>query len=111
MAEIDRLFHRMQELEASDLHLKSGKAPRFRVHGALIEDPDGLPEVPAEILDEILREILSEEQERHYTDHKGIDFAGRKGSDVISVAAGVVTRVGSQSGYGEMVEIHHLLEI
>ncbi len=39
--------------------------------------------------------------------HKGIDFAGRKGSDVIAVAAGVVTRVGSQSGYGDMVEIHH----
>ena len=39
--------------------------------------------------------------------HKGVDFAGRKGSDVIAVAAGVVTRVGSQAGYGELVEIHH----
>ena len=39
--------------------------------------------------------------------HKGVDFAGRMGSDVIAVAAGVVTRVGAQAGYGELVEIHH----
>lgn len=39
--------------------------------------------------------------------HKGVDFAGRKGSDVIAVAAGVVTKVGAQAGYGELVEIQH----
>ena len=39
--------------------------------------------------------------------HKGMDFAGRKGSDVIAVAAGVVTEVGAQSGYGKLVEIQH----
>ncbi len=39
--------------------------------------------------------------------HKGIDFAGREGSDILSVAAGVVTYAGSRSGYGELVEISH----
>jgi murein DD-endopeptidase MepM/ murein hydrolase activator NlpD len=39
--------------------------------------------------------------------HHGIDFAGKEGSDVLAVAAGVVTWTGSQSGYGEMVEISH----
>lgn len=39
--------------------------------------------------------------------HSGIDFAGREGSPVIAVAAGIVTRSGPMSGYGELVEIDH----
>jgi murein DD-endopeptidase MepM/ murein hydrolase activator NlpD len=39
--------------------------------------------------------------------HKGMDFAGREGSDVIAVAAGVVTWSGNRYGYGELVEINH----
>jgi murein DD-endopeptidase MepM/ murein hydrolase activator NlpD len=39
--------------------------------------------------------------------HRGVDFAGKTGSDVISVAAGVVTYSGPRSGYGNMVEINH----
>lgn len=39
--------------------------------------------------------------------HHGIDFAGKEGSNVLAVAAGVVTAVGEKSGYGEMVEIAH----
>jgi murein DD-endopeptidase MepM/ murein hydrolase activator NlpD len=39
--------------------------------------------------------------------HKGVDFAGKAGSDVIAVAAGVVSYSGSRSGYGNMVEINH----
>ena len=39
--------------------------------------------------------------------HRGIDFAGKSGSDVVAVAGGVVTYSGSRSGYGNMVEINH----
>lgn len=39
--------------------------------------------------------------------HKGIDFAAPAGSDVIAVAAGVVTWSGRKSGYGNMVKISH----
>ncbi|MDZ7686891.1 MAG: peptidoglycan DD-metalloendopeptidase family protein [Gammaproteobacteria bacterium] len=39
--------------------------------------------------------------------HYGIDFAGKEGSDVVTVAAGVVVYAGSRSGYGRMVEINH----
>ena len=39
--------------------------------------------------------------------HKGVDFAGARGSPVVAVADGVVTFSGKQSGYGNMVEIHH----
>ncbi|SFD24782.1 Peptidase family M23 [Thiohalospira halophila DSM 15071] len=39
--------------------------------------------------------------------HKGMDFAGREGSDVIATASGVVTWAGSRWGYGNLVEINH----
>jgi peptidase M23-like protein len=39
--------------------------------------------------------------------HKGVDFAGTLGSDVVSVAAGVVTWAGERSGYGKLIEINH----
>jgi murein DD-endopeptidase MepM/ murein hydrolase activator NlpD len=41
------------------------------------------------------------------TMHKGMDFAGKEGSDVVAVAAGVVTWSGKRNGYGELVEINH----
>jgi murein DD-endopeptidase MepM/ murein hydrolase activator NlpD len=39
--------------------------------------------------------------------HNGIDFAGKDGSNVVAVAAGVVTWTGTKSGYGNTVEISH----
>lgn len=39
--------------------------------------------------------------------HPGVDFAGKAGSEIIAVAKGVVTFVGTQSGYGNVVEINH----
>lgn len=39
--------------------------------------------------------------------HAGVDFAGKDGTEVVSVAAGVVTTSGDRSGYGRMVEINH----
>lgn len=39
--------------------------------------------------------------------HKGIDVAGKEGSNIVAVAGGVVTYAGSRSGYGQMVEISH----
>ncbi|MCH9692122.1 MAG: M23 family metallopeptidase [Gammaproteobacteria bacterium] len=39
--------------------------------------------------------------------HKGVDFAGKAGSDVVSVAAGVVVWAENRAGYGQLVEINH----
>ena len=39
------------------------------------------------------------------TFHKGVDFAGTKGSTVMAVAAGVVTWAGERSGFGKLIEI------
>ncbi len=39
--------------------------------------------------------------------HQGVDFAGKEGSEVISVAAGVVTVAEKRYGYGNLVEVNH----
>ncbi len=39
--------------------------------------------------------------------HKGMDLAGKEGSEVISVGAGVVTWAGDRYGYGKLVEVNH----
>jgi murein DD-endopeptidase MepM/ murein hydrolase activator NlpD len=43
----------------------------------------------------------------HQEFHKGVDFAGNEGDQVVAVAAGVVTWAGERSGYGNLVEIDH----
>jgi murein DD-endopeptidase MepM/ murein hydrolase activator NlpD len=39
--------------------------------------------------------------------HKGVDLAGKEGSEVIATGAGIVTWAGSRYGYGKLVEINH----
>ncbi|TNE77495.1 MAG: M23 family metallopeptidase, partial [Gammaproteobacteria bacterium] len=36
-----------------------------------------------------------------------VDFAGKLGSDIVAVAAGVVTWSGDRNGYGQMIELDH----
>jgi Peptidase family M23 len=43
----------------------------------------------------------------HQAFHKGVDFAGGAGSEVVAVAAGVVTWSGERTGYGSLVEVSH----
>lgn len=39
--------------------------------------------------------------------HAGVDFAGKRGSDILAVADGLVIASDSRSGYGRTVEIRH----
>ena len=39
--------------------------------------------------------------------HKGLDFAGKRGSPVVAVAAGSVIWSGPRDGYGNLIEIDH----
>ncbi|HEU4617190.1 MAG TPA: M23 family metallopeptidase [Gammaproteobacteria bacterium] len=39
--------------------------------------------------------------------HKGLDFAGAAGSDVIAVASGIVIWSGKRSGFGQLIEVDH----
>jgi hypothetical protein len=39
--------------------------------------------------------------------HKGVDFAGTAGEQIVAVAAGIVTWAGERAGYGKLVEVNH----
>jgi murein DD-endopeptidase MepM/ murein hydrolase activator NlpD len=39
--------------------------------------------------------------------HAGVYFAGKRGSDIVSVASGVVTWASKRHGYGFLVEVNH----
>ena len=39
--------------------------------------------------------------------HEGLDFAGKLGTPISSIAAGIVTWSGPRYGYGNMIEINH----
>ena len=39
--------------------------------------------------------------------HEGMDFAGKEGSSVVAVGAGVISFAGERSGYGVLVEVNH----
>jgi len=41
------------------------------------------------------------------TFHHGVDVAGKKNSNVVAVASGIVTWTGKRGGYGKLVEIRH----
>jgi murein DD-endopeptidase MepM/ murein hydrolase activator NlpD len=42
------------------------------------------------------------------TFHRGYDYAGKTGDEVIAVASGIVTRAERQKGFGNMIEIKHV---
>ncbi len=74
MAAIDRLFQLMQEANGSDLHIATGQVPRMRLHGSL--DPiDDAPELSKAQVEDLLREIVSEQQWQEYQHSHDLDFA------------------------------------
>ena len=74
MAQIDRMLHLMKASGASDLHLKAGMRPRYRVNGEL-RDVEGSQIFTREEVEKMTRELLSEEQDKVYREEGEIDFA------------------------------------
>jgi len=74
MAAIDEMLHKMKEMSASDLHLKPGMRPRYRILGEL-QDVPGIQPLSEEEVEHLTREILTEDQERWYSEAGELDFA------------------------------------
>ncbi|HEX7418066.1 MAG TPA: M23 family metallopeptidase [Steroidobacteraceae bacterium] len=67
--------------------------------------PEGRP-----VRDGFISSYFGERQDPftgHQAVHKGVDFAGVSGSNVMAVATGIVTWAGERSGYGNLVEVNH----
>lgn len=67
--------------------------------------PTGLPALGGWISSGFGRRADPMTGKRDY--HAGIDFAGKPGTPVIAVAAGIITWSGKRYGFGNMVEISH----
>ena len=59
--------------EASDIHIVAGTPPTIRVHGQLKRFDSN--KLTAAQLQQLVRELLSEEQLRHFEQQKELDFA------------------------------------
>lgn len=70
---IDRLFRACCKLEASDLHLKSGSSPRFRIGGEIRKAQD--PALSGEQIEEMIIEIITETQKQRFIEDGALDFA------------------------------------
>ena len=70
---IHRLLGAMKELGASDLHIKTGYPPTYRIDG-LLKAVDSPPLTPEET-DHLMDPLLTEMQKKTYAEHGGLDFA------------------------------------
>ncbi len=71
---LDELFHQMLDMKASDLHLKSGKAPMIRIDGSMayMENRDA---IEGELLAALLEEIMPEKNREEFHETNDTDFA------------------------------------
>lgn len=60
MARVDEILRQMSSREASDLHLTSGSAPYFRIHGEMVKL--NYKELTPELCQALLFEVLTERQ-------------------------------------------------
>jgi len=72
MGRIDTLLQTLVELGGSDLHLSAEAPPVFRVSGALQRARHA--DIPAEDVQDLLYEILSDEEIDQLEEHKDLDF-------------------------------------
>jgi murein DD-endopeptidase MepM/ murein hydrolase activator NlpD len=99
---LDDVQQRLETRDAQLLALENVILSR-RLHDAI--QPDGRP-----VLEGFISSYYGERQDPftgHEAQHRGIDFAGEAGSDVVAVAAGIVTWSGPRSGYGHLIEVNH----
>jgi twitching motility protein PilT len=71
---LDELFHQMLDMKASDIHLKSGKAPMVRVDGSMRPMP-GREVIAVEALVALLHEIMPEKNRQEFRETNDTDFA------------------------------------
>ena len=70
---IEQLLKAMVELEASDLHIRIGIAPTFRIHGSLKKVYD--IKITYQLMDGFLGDIMTQAQKEHFENTKECDFA------------------------------------
>ncbi|MDR2581495.1 MAG: PilT/PilU family type 4a pilus ATPase [Fibromonadaceae bacterium] len=70
---IEQLLRKMVEVKASDLHVRIGIPPTFRIHGELQKIHD--IRVDYQMMESFLSEIMNQKQKDHFENVKECDFA------------------------------------
>lgn len=70
---INRLFRACCKLGASDLHVKAGSPPRFRLKGDVRKANE--PPLSNEQIEEMIFEVLTPAQREHFLENGAVDFA------------------------------------
>jgi twitching motility protein PilT len=70
---LDELFHHMLDMKASDLHLKSDKAPMVRVDGSMIYMPGRGP-IDGQTLDKLIHQIVPDKNIVEFKETNDTDF-------------------------------------
>ena len=71
---IDDLLRMTVTKGASDLHLKAGGPPVFRINGELVPQ-DAIPEMTSEAMKQVFDEVTTDEQRGFFADELELDFA------------------------------------
>src|SRR5918992_1234205 len=71
MARLDEILRQMTTREASDLHLTSGSAPYFRIHGEMVKL--NYKELTPELCQALLFEVLTEQQRETIIENWDLD--------------------------------------
>ncbi len=71
MARLDEILRQMTNREASDLHLTSGSAPYFRIHGEMVKL--NYKELTPELCQALLFEVLTEQQQETLLENWDLD--------------------------------------
>ncbi|MBW1872067.1 MAG: PilT/PilU family type 4a pilus ATPase [Deltaproteobacteria bacterium] len=74
MATLDKLFRLLNDRDGSDLHIAVGEMPRIRLHGSL-EPIAGATALSAQVVADLLRELVNETQWNKYRAENDLDFA------------------------------------
>jgi murein DD-endopeptidase MepM/ murein hydrolase activator NlpD len=99
LAELERVLDlRVQELQALENTLLTGRLARQAHPSGAPVDRGWLSSAFGSRIDP-----LTGQRSRHL----GLDFAGKRGSPIASVASGIVTFSGTRTGLGRIVEIDH----
>src|SRR5262245_31705663 len=80
MAEIDKWLRKMLENKSSDLHLRTGDPPMWRIHGKMGAIP-GEPVLDNHRLGGILREITTSDRWQRFEEKLDLDFAYALGEE------------------------------
>ncbi len=74
MIELSQLVKEAREKEASDLHLKIGREPVFRIHGKLYSE-EQYGRLSKEDIEFFMDSLITEEQEEKLKEHLSVDLA------------------------------------